>query len=150
MITNDKIKELRELHKKAGVEWIADKTYVVVPVADSDGDVEPMAIGAMSSSVTAEVAVAARNALPSLLDEIERLRKLVRCETIQPPYDVGDDCTTELAVELAEANRKLKLLRKVVSCLHDKKGEWLGMYYVDDDKLMTAFNVAREGGALEG
>lgn len=43
------------------------------------------------------------NATEEMADEIERLRKLIRCEQIEPPFDATDDMTTEFAVELAEA-----------------------------------------------
>lgn len=49
--------------------------------------------------------------------KIERLRRLIRCETIEPPADVTDDCTTELAVELAGAKAENERLRAEIDRL---------------------------------
>ena len=46
--------------------------------------------------------------------EIERLRRVVRCEQIKPPHDVADDLTTELAVELAYAKQEIEELHAKV------------------------------------
>lgn len=46
-----------------------------------------------------------------MADELERLRKLIRCEQIEPPFDVADDMTTELAVALAYAKCEVERLR---------------------------------------
>ena len=43
--------------------------------------------------------------------EIERLRKLIRCEQIKPPADVADDMTTEFAVELAVIKGEIERLQ---------------------------------------
>ena len=51
--------------------------------------------------------------------EIERLRLLIRCETIQPPSDVTDDCTTELAVELAQAKAESERLRSALDAISE-------------------------------
>ncbi len=39
-----------------------------------------------------------------------KLRKLIRCEQIEPPFDVADDCTTQFAVELAYAKERIATL----------------------------------------
>jgi len=63
-----------------------------------------------------------------LLDEVDglqserdHLRRLVRCETIQPPADVTDDQTTELAVELAYMRDERDRLAVIVA----KTPQWL-------------------------
>lgn len=53
--------------------------------------------------------------------EIERLKLLIRCETIEPPSDVTDDCTTELAVELAQAKAEIELLKNELTDMEDCK-----------------------------
>lgn len=47
----------------------------------------------------------------ALETEVKRLRKLIRCEQIDPPFDVADDMTTEFAIELACAKAKIKQLQ---------------------------------------
>jgi hypothetical protein len=61
-----------------------------------------------------------------LLDEVDglqserdHLRRLVRCETIQPPADVTDDQTTELAVELAYMREERDRLAAEVTQLQE-------------------------------
>ena len=67
--------------------------------------------------------------------EIERLRLLIRCETIQPPADVTDDCTTELAVELAEAKAEIERLKEQLPTVvkiaveHAHNGHNPGIYW---------------------
>jgi len=52
--------------------------------------------------------------------EIGRLRRLIRCEQIEPPADVTDDQTTELAVDLAEAKVEIERLRVELADLLDE------------------------------
>lgn len=60
-------------------------------------------------------------AVAFLMEDRDRLRRLVRCETIQPPADVTDDQTTELAVELAYLKEERDRLAAIVA----KTPQWL-------------------------
>ena len=45
--------------------------------------------------------------------ERTKLRLLIRCEQIVPPFDVTDDMTTEFSVELAELQEEVAKLKAV-------------------------------------
>jgi len=60
-------------------------------------------------------------------DEIERLRAVIRCEQIEPPADVTDDQTTELAVQLAYAKAEIEQLRELNDTYSKSIDSWKQM-----------------------
>jgi hypothetical protein len=83
----------------------------------------------------------ARQALARQRDEVEGLRAIIRGEQTQPPFDVTDDQTTELAVKLAEAQNEIARLRHALVEATAGRLEALEKANEAIKQLMAAFDL---------
>lgn len=49
--------------------------------------------------------------IDDLRDEVDRLRNLITCQQVEPPFDWGDNMTVEFAVKNAELEQEIRRLR---------------------------------------
>jgi hypothetical protein len=54
------------------------------------------------------------NLILKLQEENKKLRLLIRCESIEPPFDVSDDMTTQFAVDNAELKLEVEKLHEEI------------------------------------
>lgn len=96
MITKDKLEELRRLEKAATpARWQSngDGTEVTGPeFFDNDGNDWQSICGSFPHKGNANLIAAARNALPELLDEIERLRDALQVIASRKGMTQLSDC----------------------------------------------------------